>query len=393
MNLPPNQTQPDDDPRLPAARRRQAQRGLFGPLTVDERSQALERVVRRAASGVDFFLYSFFSGAVIGLALLLDSPFLVLLGVFIAPLMAPAVGVALGVALGSARHFGRSVLALLVSALSVFATGWLAGQATQYGANGEVVQAYIYAQFQWPALVLLALAGALIASGLIREGQTPDVPSFLLSLGLFVPLSAAGFGLGSGLPFLWPDGLVVFFIYLAWATLCGAITLAVIGFRPPTPFGYSLGAAILLAGILVFVGFTGAGAVFGARIGLPSLTPTATLPPTLTPTASRTPTPSQTATATRTRTPTPSLTPTPTPAPIIAVIDAEEGTGVFVRAEPAGKGITTLLNGTIVHLLDEPPVESGGVLWLHIYMPNRDEFGWILQGLLSTATPQITVTP
>jgi hypothetical protein len=70
------------------------------------------------------------------------------------------------------------------------------------------------------------------------------------------------------------------------------------------------------------------------------------------------------------------------------VIDADEGTGAFVRKEPAGEAITTLLNGTVVHLLNEPAVEAGGVLWLHVYMPNRDEYGWILQRLVSTATPQ-----
>lgn len=406
MTLPPKSTN-ENDPQLPAARRRHAERGLFGPLTVDERSKALENVVRRATPNLDFFLYSFFAGAVIGLALYIDSPFLILLGAFIAPLLTPAVGTALGVALGSARHFGRSMVALLVSSLLVFVTGWLAGQAAQSGANRDFVQAHIFSRFHWSALVLLGLAGALTAAALIRDerdlsdsasiktgiGTGPDLPGFLLSIGLFVPLSAAGFGLGSGIPYLWPDGLVVFAVYLAWATLAGAVTLVFIGFRPPTPFGYSLGGAILLAGLLVFIGFTGAGAVFGARIGLPTLTPSATLVPTSTPTASRTPTASPSATATRTRTATPSMTATPTPAPIIALIDAEESTGVFVRAEPAGAGITTLLNGTVVHLLDEPAVEAGGVLWLHIYLPDRGQFGWILQGLLSTATPQPTATP
>ncbi len=393
MNLPPNQAQSEDDTHLPAARRRQAQRGLFGPLTVDERSQALESVVRRATPSIDFFLNSFFAGAVLGLALLLDSPFLILLGIFLAPLMVPAVGAALGVALGSPRHFSRNLLALLISAVLIFTTGWLAGQATQFGSSGDFSQAHLFAQFQWSGLVLLTIAGSLAAASLVREGQNPEVSSFLLSLGLFVPLSAAGFGLGSGISFLWPDGLVVFIIYLAWAILCGAITLAVIGFRPPTPFGYSLGAAILMAGILLFIGFTGAGAVFGGRIGLPTRTPTATSPPSLTPTASRTSSPSPTLAPTRTRTPTPSQTPTTTPAPIIAVIDTDEGTGVFVRKEPAGEGITTLLNGTIVYLLDEPPVEAGGVLWLHIYLPDRALYGWILQGLLSTATPLAPISP
>lgn len=393
MNLPSNQTQPEDDPQLPAARRRHAQRGLFGPLTVDERSQALESVVRRAAPGIDFFLYSFFSGAVIGLALLLDSPFLILLGVFIAPVMTPAVGVALGIALGSPRHFGRSFVALLISALLVFATGWLAGMGAQHGTSNALTQAQIYAQFQWTALILLALAGSLVASFSVREGQNLELPSFLLSLGLFVPLSVAGFGLGSGFPFLWPAGFVVFAIYLAWATLSATITLAVLGFRPPTPFGYSLGAAALLASLIVFIGFTGAGAMFGVHIGLPTLTPSATRPPTITPTASHTPLPSPSATSTKTRTATPSMTATLTPAPIIALIDSDEGTGVFVRAEPAGEGITTLLNGTLVHVLDESPVEAGGTLWIHIYIPQLDEFGWVRQKLVATATPQSTVNP
>jgi uncharacterized membrane protein len=393
MNTPPNHTQSDNDPQLPAARRRHAERSLFGPLTVDERSQVLESVVRRAAPNADFFLFLFFAGTVFGLAILLDSPFLILLGAFIAPLMTPAVGAALGVALGSPRHFSRSLVALLIGALLVFATGWLAGLGAQYNPSGAFTQAHIYAQFQWTALILLTLAGALIAIFSIRDGQSLELPSFLLNVCLFAPLSAAGFGLSSGVPFLWPAGLVVFAIYLAWATLSATITLAIVGFRPPTPFGYSLGAAVLLAGVIVFIGFTGAGAVLGARVGLPTLTPSATLPPTLTLTASLTASPSPSATATRTRTATPSQTPSPTPAPIVAVIDSDEGTGVFVRSEPAGEGITTLLNGTVIHVLSEPPVEAGGTLWIRIYIPQLDEFGWVRQRLVATATPQSTVSP
>jgi hypothetical protein len=392
MSIPPERRQPNNEPQLPAARRRHADRGLFGPLSVDERSQALESVVRRAAPNFDFFLYSFFAGSVFSLALLLDSPFILFFGAFIAPLMAPTAGASLGIALGSTRHFGRSLIAWGISGILVFATGWLAGLAAQ-NSSLEYWQAHLYAQFQFPALLVIALASVLIVASLARENQNAEVPSFLLSLCLFAPLSASGFGLGSSIPFLWPDGLIVFAIYLSWATLCGAGTLAFLGFRPPTPFGYSLGVAIFLAGISVFIGFTGAGAVFGARIGLPTLTPSATPRPTVTATASRTRLPSPTNSPTRTRTATPSVTSTSTPAPMVAIIDAEEGTGVFVRAEPAGEGITTLLNGTIVYLLDEPPVEAGGVLWRHIFMPDRSEYGWVLANLISTATPQPSLTP
>jgi hypothetical protein len=208
----------------------------------------------------------------------------------------------------------------------------------------------------------------------------------LLAYSLYVPIAAAGFGLSSGQPHLWPDGLVLFLIHLAWGTLCGAVALAIIGFRPPSWYGYSLSAAVLLAGILIFIGFTGAGAVFGARLGLPTLTPSPTLIPSATQTATITTTPPPTATRTRTSTPTPSLTPSPTPTPQLAVIDSE-GSGAFIREEPAGVAITTILNGTVVQLLPEPAQEAGGQLWLHVYLPERDLFGWILQSLLATATP------
>lgn len=385
MDLPPNQTFSEDDPHLPAARRRHAQRSLFGPLDVDERSQALEELAQRAAPNFDFFLYSLFAGAVIGVSLLLDSPYLILVGALVAPLMAPAVGVALGTALGSSRHFLRNLGALLLAGFLVLAVGWLAGLAVQ---NENATQVHHYARLQWTALIALGAAGALTAATLIRPGHNAEVPSLLLAYGLYVPLAAAGFGLGSGLPHLWPDGLVLFAIHLAFATFCGAVTLAVIGFRPPAWYGYSLSAAVLLGGFLLFIGFTGAGAALGARLGLPTLTPspTITLTPSLTPTVTTTPQP--TATLTPSRTPTATLTLTATPTPILAVIAAEEGSGAFIREEPAGLAITSLLNGQVVQLLPEPAEEAGGQLWLHVYLPERNQYGWILQSLLATATPQ-----
>ncbi|MGH2582312.1 MAG: DUF389 domain-containing protein, partial [Anaerolineales bacterium] len=289
MEIPTHETLPDNDPQLPAARRRQSERSLFGPLTIDERSRAFEEAVRRASPSFDFFLYSLFSGAVIASGLLFDSVYLLLLGVMISPPMAPVVGVALGTSLGSGRHFARSLAGFMLGALFVFITGWLAGLAAA-GQTASLHQASNHAQLQWPAIVLLAVSGALTAATSVREGGNSEVPSFLAAYGLYVPLSIAGFGLSSGVPHLWPDGLVLFAIHLSWTTLCATVTLALMGFRPPTMFGYSLSAAVLLGGFLVFLGFTGAGAAFGAHLGLPSLTPSPTSPPTATFTPSNTPT-------------------------------------------------------------------------------------------------------
>lgn len=384
MTLPPNQTQPEDDPQLPAARRRHARRSLFGPLGVDERSQALEALARKTTPTFDFFLYSLLAGAVISLGVLFDSPLLLVLGALLAPLMAPAVGIALGTALGSSKHFGRNLSALLLAGAFVFAGGAVAGIFNGAATDNSV--AGLHALLSWPGLLAMAAAGALTAASLIRE-HNASAASLLLSYGLYVPLAVAGFGLSSGQLHLWPHGLVVFAIHLAVATLSGAGALAAIGFRPPAWYGYSFSAAVLLAGVLLFIGFTGAGAAFGARIGLPTLTPSPTLTASVTPTPSITPTPQPSATPSRTPTRTPTLTPSPTATPQLAVINSQ-GNGAVVREEPAGVAITTILNGRVVELLPDPPQEAGGQLWLHVRLQGRDVTGWILQSLLATTTPQ-----
>ncbi|HRN49869.1 MAG TPA: DUF389 domain-containing protein [Anaerolineales bacterium] len=385
MTIPPSLTQPEDDPQLPAARRRHARRSLFGPLGVDERSLALEGMARKTTPSFDFFLYSLLAGLVISLGLLFNSPFLLVAGALLAPLMSPALGIALGTALGSSKHFLRNLAALLLAGLFVFLTGLAAGVVNTAEPQLQGV-AGLHALLSWPGLLVVGIAGALTAAMLIRE-QNARAASLLLSYGLYVPLAVAGFGLGSGQLHLWPHGLVVFAIHLAVSTLCGAAALAASGFRPPRWYGYSFSAAVLLAGVLLFIGFTGAGAAFGARIGLPTLTPSLTPTATITPTASITPTPPPTATPSRTPTRTPSQTPSPTATPQLAVISAD-GSGAFIREEPAGIAITTILNGQVVELLPDPPQEAGGQLWLHVRLQGRDLSGWILQNLLATATPQ-----
>jgi hypothetical protein len=200
--------------------------------------------------------------------------------------------------------------------------------------------------------------------------------------------------LGSGEPFLFPDGLVVYAQYLSGAILVAALTFIVLGFRPLTLFGYTVGAVVLLFGIVVLIGISGAGATFGAQIALPTQTPSLTPSPTLTMTPSPVPpTPiPPTATATETLTPTftssPTATQSPTPTPILALVEAEVGGGAHLRSEPgfSAPSIKLLLNGTAVQVIPEDPVEEGGGIWIHVRTFEGEE-GWILQILLLTATP------
>jgi hypothetical protein len=62
--------------------------------------------------------------------------------------------------------------------------------------------------------------------------------------------------------------------------------------------------------------------------------------------------------------------------------------GAFLRAAPGFNEeiITSALNGTLVEILGDVPVEVDGVLWIHVRLPDERE-GWMLQSALVAATP------
>ncbi len=387
MNLSQLEQTPDDPNNLPPARRRRAGR-LLAPLDADERADFLDELAHRAAPSFDFFLFSLFSGAVISIGFLLDSPALLVLGAVLAPVMAPAVGVSFGTVVGSIRVFLRSLVGLVIGGALVSLTGVLAGLVARAWLPLSLNQAHSHTQLIWTDFLVLAVGAILTAAGFSRTKVHSLLPSVALAYELYLPLAAAGFGLGSGVPHLWPDGLVVFAVHLAWGALLGALTLAILGFRPLTIFGYTLGGVVTLMGIILLIGISGAGAAFGAQIALPtpipSPTPTITLtvtptltpvPPTITPTL----TPSLTATIT------PTITPTLTPTPILAIIQAEDGLGALIRAEPGGQIIGSLVNNTLMQILPDN-VETDAGIWVHVIAPDGTE-GWMLQSLLQIATP------
>jgi uncharacterized membrane protein len=198
-------------------------------------------------------------------------------------------GLAFGTVIGSIRFFLRSLGGLLVGCLLVVLASGVAGWLARDRLPLELNLAQLSTQLSWLNFLVLAVSSILTTGFTVHSERNAVLPSAALAYTLYIPLACAGFGLGSGVPYLWPDGLVVFALHLAWSVLLGALTLAIIGFRPLTPFGYTLGGAVALLGVTMVIGLTSAGAVFGARIGLPTSTPTVT--PTRTPTPTRTFTP------------------------------------------------------------------------------------------------------
>jgi uncharacterized membrane protein len=403
MSIPKTDQFPDDPDDLTPARRRKADRGLV-PEDLVEIADDIEELAHKTIPSFDFFLFSLLAAAIITVGILADSPALLVLGALSAPLMAPFIGISLGTATGSLKFFSQRLAGSLVAGGFVFLVGILGGYAT-FVLKTPKVQFMIYnARVSWTHLVLLIAGTALAAISLKKQGQTPILPSVAIAYELYVPLAIAGFGFGSGQPHLWPDGLVLFGIHLAVVAITGTATFMILGIKPLTFIGYTLGSLVAILSILGVIGLSSAGAVVGGKIALPTLEPTPTLtgtpaPPTSTPTITLTPPPPSLTptvpTLTFTPLPTETSTITPEPTPIYAEIAAsEEFGGAVIRSEPNFDSLrlASLINGTIIEITDpSPSYDDDGRSWLRVRFVNEDgieEDGWVIETVILIPTPR-----
>ena len=396
MSLPKTENIPDDPDRMPPARRRRARR-LLAPVELDERASVLDQLRHRTSPNFDFFLFSIVSGIIFCVGLLMNAPALLVLGAIFAPLMAPVIGLSLGTVVGSFKFFFRSLVGMAIGSLLVFLVGLAAGLYGRIWMPPYLSLAYLNAELSWINLIVLTVGAIFTAATMAHHERSPAAPSVALAYTLYLPLAVAGLGLGSGAAHLFPDGLVVFAIHLAWGAFLGAITLAILGFRPVTVLGYTFGGAVTLIGVALVVGFSAYSTTlgwFGPPLAMPTYTPTSTftltpIPPsatyTLTPVP---PTLTPTITVTPTRTATPTKTYTPTAVPVYARIGPEEG--ALIRAEPGFSSPTLypgIMQGVLVQLLGNSQ-EVDGYTWIKILVIEDKRVGWILQSLLQIATPE-----
>ena len=423
MTIPNESTQPPEphpESRISARARRRRARRTFFPKDAQGRAAVMAALAKRAYPSYELFIFSLLSGAVLGVGYIFDSYGVLLLGILFAPLMVPWVGFVLSIISGTPRLFVQTLAGLLISALLVFGASTLAGLASRLILPHTFNAAFTLSRLWWPDLIVMALGAILLTVSFVRSESKPYLPSVLVAYELLMPLSASGFGVGNGIGDLWPYGVLVFIVQLAWATIFGLITLAVLRFRPLSGVGYIFTLGVSVAVVLALFWLTNPLASQPVEptteAALPAIT--ATLEPPSTKTISPTAFPSETAVPPRptetesvleetpeesdgTVTPVPltldvtlpvtetrTSTPEPEPTPIYAFIHAREGGGAYIRREPGGNVIATLDNGSIVQVLPDTQ-DYNGVLWIHIVATRNDirVEGWIIQSVLETATP------
>ncbi len=401
------QTQP-----VHARRRRRSQ--LAVPPDAAGRAALIASLAHRSYPTYELFVYAVLCGAILGLGYVLDSQALLLFGVLVAPLLSPWVGLLLAALTGSPRFFLETLIALFVSALVVFLIGALSGFAARTFMPRTFNEAFVQSRLWWPELIVLAIGAVILTISFVRSETKPFLPSVMLAYGFFLPLSAGGFGLGSGVGTIWPQGLLVFCVYFAWTAIFGLITLMILRFLPGTLAAFLMTAAlaIIFVGTLVVL-MSGSGsdptpafvpqaptatsspspsAMPTINADLPAILPAETFTPVVamaTSTATLQPSPVPlTLEVTLPPTATPTITLTIEPTPVYARVKVSKGGGAVLRATPNGKGITVLDNYSIVQVLPDTQ-DVSGTTWAHVIASQNGVQleGWMVQLYLDVATP------
>lgn len=426
----PPQPAPDDSSAAQRGRRRRVTRRQMIPTDAEGQAELIGALSKRAFPSVELFVFSLACGAIMGLGFMLDSQAVLLLGILLTPLMIPWVGFLLAILTGSGRFLFETGMALFISAILVFIGGVLTGFCMRLFLPYTLTNLYTHARLWVPELVVLGIGAVTLVASFIRSESKPFLPSVIIAYAFFLPVSAAGFGLGSGLPGVWPQGIFVSIVHVALASVLGLITLFALRIRP-TPSGYAFSAVgMILFGVILFSFMrnqpapqpvTPAFTPTSGTIGIPSsLTPS--LAPILTNTSqsSQTPTEATTlsvtplvVTETSTLTPTstttplsvtpvpltlaitlpPSITPTITltlePQSISGAVSANEGGGANLRQTPNGKYLMTLDNGTNVDIYPDFKIVNG-VTWIHVFVTRNGQRveGWLLESVVTYSTPE-----
>jgi len=415
---PPSQPtpEPEQDFVSARARRRRAQRRTYFPEDEVGRNALYEHLARRTYPSYELFVFALVAGVFLGLGFFLNAQALLIFGILVAPLLTPWIGISLAVIAGSGRLFIQTLTALFVSSLLIFGSGLLAGVASRVLPNSARTfnEAFIHSRLWWPDLFALTTAAIILTISFVRSEERPYLPSALLAYEFLLPLCAAGFGLGSGVTGIWPQGLQVFLVHFVWAIFFGILTLFFLRFYPISLSGATFTGLAIIAILTIVTFLTGFDQWIKIQAGLatpepvpvietlatPSLLPTITLSPQASNSTAVIGVPTQTPSRTPTKSPItpqatlkPSATSTSTvtaePTPIIGLIKASEGGGAFIREKPGGKVLATLPNGATVTIAPNDFQEVNGIVWIHVFaLVNgvRVE-GWMIQSVLVTATP------
>ena len=187
------------------ARRRRARRGWIPPADAAQ-APLLDDLAQSTFPSLGFFLLALACGLLMGAGYLLDSHALLLLALLAAPLLAPWMGMTLAAVTGGWRFFFQTIASLLIAFLLAFLSSSLVGLLARILEFSRFNRAVDHSKLWWTDLFIIVLGAVLLVLAHMRGTRKPILPSLMLAYGFFLPIGAAGFAWGAGLPGNWQDG-------------------------------------------------------------------------------------------------------------------------------------------------------------------------------------------
>ena len=371
----------------------------------------LGAILDRTSPNIDFYLLSVLSGIMIGIGYMIDSNAILMFGIFVTPFLGPVVGSILSGIIGDQNNLKQTSGAFVTGLFLTLVSASIVGGISRFFPANNAIQAYYHSHLWWPDFFLIVVGTIILIIRFVQSETRPIIPGLMVAYALYLPIGVAGFGLGSGLPDLWPQGMFVFLVHLSISILIAFAIFFYLGVRPNNKLGLVFSAVLILVSLFILGYFGGIGNILRGDNTL--ATPTATATPTTEPQAVAVLDPSQTplpptqtsipptstlvATAiTGTPQPIDSLALTGLPASRTGTIFVRQDTGVVIRVSPSGSAITSINNDRMVEILDDQPVVNEEGTWLHVrVIPEiTDKFteleGWVLSSYIITGTPSFT---
>ncbi|MFZ3071205.1 MAG: hypothetical protein WA110_08810, partial [Anaerolineaceae bacterium] len=238
MNLPTSETTPDRFNTLPPSQKRRIRLAIKNASEGELDEFLHDELQPRSATSLDYFLFLLLSAFVLFLAIVLDSPLLLLVAALAAPFNGPILGTMLSALIPSWSHFIRSLVCLIVTAAVYFAAGWLAGMVPlAKNATGDIPFTHLL-QSTWLEWVILILAAGLFAWLFLRQNETPRLTSALLSYLIFFPLAISGWLLRTGMSGAWSALLLMAAARLAVTIFVGLLSFWLGGLPPRRVSGW-----------------------------------------------------------------------------------------------------------------------------------------------------------
>lgn len=377
MSIPTTECQPDGFHRAPQNQPRQVREALR-TANPKRLSDFIDDLFRRNQLNAAFIWQLLISLVLLAVGLIADLPLLVLLAAVVAPLFSPMIGIVIATLKPSGRHFGRSLLFLVVAILAFFGLGYLISLINQNAISIEGLKSFFVLSNGWIEWLVLAVTAIFSAYlFLYRSNGYVVLPSAVFVYLIFIPICLAGFFYATGEQSLALQMLSLSSARFFVSLFVMSIVVWIEGFSPKASLGWIIFAVIFML------------AVFGvvenydnqilAMLPEPEgekaalIMPEETLPsPTPAP-ATATPMPTLPAKPS----PTAQAKPTETVEPIIRQATVNSESGVVVREAPSTSAVivTYINNGQRVTLLDEQ-ANADGMDWERVIAPDGKE-GWV----------------